>query len=49
MYDGTLESLENKSHRPHTPHPNAQTAEEIKHIQVYANGGKSYQSSDYRA
>lgn len=33
MYDGTLESLDNKSHRPHTPHPNAQTAEEIKHIQ----------------
>ena len=33
MYDGTLESLENKSHRPHTPHPNAQTADEIKHIQ----------------
>lgn len=33
MYNGTLESLENKSHRPHTPHPNAQTADEIKHIQ----------------
>lgn len=32
MYDGTVESLENKSHRPHTPHPNSQTAEEIKHI-----------------
>lgn len=31
-FDGTLESLENKSHRPHTPHPNAQSADEIKHI-----------------
>lgn len=31
-YDGSLESLENKSHRPHTPHPNAQTVDEIKHI-----------------
>ena len=32
-YDGTLESLENKSSRPHTPHPNSQTDEEVKHIQ----------------
>lgn len=32
-YDGTVESLENKSSRPHTPHRNCQTAEEIKHIQ----------------
>ncbi|MDR2047190.1 MAG: DDE-type integrase/transposase/recombinase [Clostridiales bacterium] len=32
-YDGTLESLENKSKRPHTPHPNAHTCEEIKRIQ----------------
>ena len=32
MYDGTLESLENKSSRPKTPHPNSHTAEEIKHI-----------------
>ena len=31
-YDGTLESLENKSHRPHSPHPNSQTAVEKKHI-----------------
>ena len=31
-YDGTLESLENKSHRPHSPHPNSQTATEKKHI-----------------
>lgn len=31
-YNGTLESLENKSRRPHSPHPNAHTAEEIKHI-----------------
>jgi hypothetical protein len=31
-YDGTLESLENKSQRPHTPHPNRHTDEEIKHI-----------------
>ena len=33
LYDGTLESLENKSHRPHTPHPNSQTDDEKKHIQ----------------
>ena len=32
MYDGTLESLENKSHRPLSPHPNTQTDEEKKHI-----------------
>lgn len=32
QYDGTKESLENKSHRPHTPHPNSHTEEEIKHI-----------------
>lgn len=31
-YDGTIESLKNKSHRPHTPHPNSQTEEEKKHI-----------------
>lgn len=31
-YDGTTQSLENKSHRPHTPHPNSQTEEEVKHI-----------------
>lgn len=23
LWDGTRESLQNKSHRPHTPHPNA--------------------------
>jgi len=28
LYDGTLESLNNKSSRPHTPHPNSHTAEE---------------------
>ena len=32
QYDGTLESLENKSCVPHTPHPNSHTADEIKHI-----------------
>ena len=31
-YDGTLESLENKSSRPHTPHPNSQTEEEKNEI-----------------
>lgn len=31
-YDGTLESLENKSSRPKTPHPNSHTSFEIKHI-----------------
>ena len=32
MYDGTIESLENKSSRPKTPHPNSHTADEVKHI-----------------
>lgn len=32
MYDGTLESLENKSNRPKTPHPNSHTSDEVKHI-----------------
>lgn len=32
QYDGTKESLANKSHRPISPHPNCHTAEEIKHI-----------------
>lgn len=32
-YDGTLESLENKSSRPHTPHPNSHTVDEKTHIE----------------
>lgn len=32
QYDGTLESLENKSSRPHTPHPNSHTQEEREAI-----------------
>jgi transposase InsO family protein len=36
-YDGTLESLENKSSRPHTPHPNAHTQDEHDYImKIYA-------------
>lgn len=31
-YDGTMQSLENKSHRPKTPHPNAHTETELKWI-----------------
>lgn len=31
-FDGTKESLIDKSKRPHTPHPNSHTSEEIKHI-----------------
>jgi len=31
-YNGTLESLENKSSRPLTPHPNSHTADEIYNI-----------------
>ena len=34
-YDGTKESLMNKSHRPKTPHPNAHTNEEITWIKNY--------------
>jgi len=33
LYDGTQESLENKSSRPLSPHPNRHTEDEIKHIQ----------------
>ena len=32
MFDGSKESLLDKSHRPHTPHPNSHTSEEIKKI-----------------
>ena len=31
-FDGTRESLKNKSSRPHTPHPNSHTAEEKAYI-----------------
>lgn len=34
-YDGTRESLQNKSHKPHSPHPNAHTEEELKWIRDY--------------
>lgn len=33
LYNGTLESLSNKSSRPHNKHPNSHTAEEVQHIQ----------------
>lgn len=35
LFDGTKESLMNKSHRPHTPHPNAHTEQELNWIQCY--------------
>lgn len=34
-YDGSRESLMDKSHRPNTPHPNSHTDEEIKWIRDY--------------
>lgn len=34
-YDGTVESLSDKSHRPHSVHPNAHTDTEIKWIKNY--------------
>lgn len=34
LYDGTLESLENKSSRPKTPHPNSHTEKEIKQMKL---------------
>ena len=34
-YDGTKESLMEKSHRPHSSHPNAHTEEELKWIRDY--------------
>ena len=38
-YDGTLESLKDKSKRPHS-HPNQHTEEEIKLIRNYKNNNK---------
>ena len=35
QYDGTKESLTNKSHRPHSPHPNAHTEQELTWIRNY--------------
>lgn len=34
-FDGTRDSLRDKSHRPLTPHPNSHTAQELKWIQDY--------------
>lgn len=34
-FDGTRDSLRNKSHRPLTPHPNSHTPQELKWIQDY--------------
>jgi hypothetical protein len=36
-YDGTLESLQNKSSKPLTPHPNSQTNDEKKLIETVLN------------
>ncbi|WP_407453759.1 DDE-type integrase/transposase/recombinase [Methanobrevibacter sp.] len=35
QYDGTKESLQERSHRPQTPHPNSHTEEELKWIKDY--------------
>lgn len=35
IYDGTRESLANRSHRPHRQHPNAHTEEELTWIRNY--------------
>ena len=34
-FDGTKQSLADKSHQPHTPHPNSHTPEELQHIKNY--------------
>lgn len=34
-YDGTKESLRDKSHKPHSPHPSAHTVQELKWIRDY--------------
>lgn len=34
-FDGTRESLIDKSHKPHTPHPNSHTEQELKWIKDY--------------
>lgn len=35
QYDGTRQSMENKSHKPKTQHPNAHTEQEFKWIRDY--------------
>ena len=35
QFDGTKDSLADKSHRPHSPHPNAHTEEELTWIRNY--------------
>ena len=35
VYDGTRESLQDKTHRPHSQHPNAHSEEELKWIRDY--------------
>ena len=35
QYDGTRQSMENKSHKPKTQHPNANTEQELKWIRDY--------------
>lgn len=35
IFDGTKQSLMDKSHRPHTPHPNAHTTQELNWIKCY--------------
>ena len=35
QYDGTRESLTDKSHRPHSPHPNAHTEHETERARNY--------------
>ena len=34
-FDGTKESLKDRSHRPHSPHPNSHTEQELKWIKDY--------------
>ena len=46
-YDGTKESLHNKSHKPHSSHPRAHTEQEQKRIRDYHRRKKSKHTGKY--
>lgn len=45
-YDGTRESLANKSHKPKTQHPNAHTEQELKWIKDYCRRNPNITTSE---
>ena len=48
-FNGTKESLMDKSHRPHSKHPNSHTEEELKWIQDYIDAIQTSQYVNYMA